>query len=98
MNITNNQLHNPCEKCHIRGHSFSPKDKHCQKCEYYVAIEVLKHVLKTNDFCLCCLNKKSIGGGYFDCKVNEDYGGLNCPKFIIDWEKVFKEYNFEIKE
>ena len=67
-------------------------------CENFIAIETLKRVLQVNDNCLCCLHKKYMGGGYYDCNVNEDYGNTKFTKFEIVWEKVFMEYNFEIKE
>lgn len=93
MKLSYEHLNSPCAQCYLRGHTFSSDNKQCQQCEYFVTMETLKKVLQINDNCLCCLHKKYMGGGYYDCKANEDYGNMKCTKFEIDWEKVFMEYN-----
>ena len=93
MGLSLDYMNSPCTQCFLRGNKFSPDNRQCKMCESFIAITTLKKVLQTNDNCLCCLHKKSIGGGYFDCRVNEDYGNVNCTKFEIDWDKVFHEYN-----
>ena len=94
MKINLENIHSPCVQCYLRGKSYSPNDESCQRCEYNIAAYLLKRVLKANDYCDCCKNKNRLGGGYWDCKINEnDDGECNIDTdFIIDWEKVFKEY------
>lgn len=90
-------IYNPCMSCNIKGHSYSFDDEICQKCEYNIAIKTLKKVLKENDYCQHCNHKKYFGGGYYDCKLNNDYGSyLNCKDFEINWESVFKEYDIDL--
>lgn len=90
-------IHSPCEKCNIRGHLFSPDNEHCQRCEYNIAISMLKRVLNDNDYCKHCLNReyhRGNYGGYYDCKFSDDKDFLCVTErdFIINWDSVFEEY------
>lgn len=98
MKLNSTNMHSPCVQCYIHGHTYSPDDESCQGCEYNIAIQVLKVILKCDDGCSLCKNRNNLGGGYWDCKLT---GTDNCDcciekDFAIDWPKVLKEY--DIKE
>lgn len=98
MKVNLENMHSPCERCYIRGHLYSNEDDICQRCEYNIAIYLLKHVLKSNDYCTLCKNRDRLDGGYFDCSLpnNNDYTCEVEKDFVIDWKAVFKEYDLDI--
>ena len=94
MKINLENTHSPCSQCYINAKLYSPDDETCQRCEYNIAIYLLKIMLKTYDYCTLCKNRIRLGGGYLDCKINEkDCGVCDIESdFIIDWKEVFNEY------
>ena len=94
MKLNLRNKHSPCFNCYIRGCEYSPDDATCQGCEYNIAIQLLKVVLKFNDYCVLCKNRNRLGGGYWDCKVigNDDRECNIETDFAIDWEAAFEEY------
>lgn len=91
MKINLDNMRSPCMECYIHGgRSYSPDDVGCQRCEYNIAIQLLKVVLKSNDYCTLCKNRDNLGGGYWDCNITKD--------FAIDWHEAFREYNIELGE
>lgn len=94
MKINLENIHSPCQQCMIRGHLYSPDNGSCQRCEYNIAIVVLKEVLKQNDYCWLCKNVEHIKGGYVDCKLNHD-GWKDCDSYAIDWNAIIKEYQLD---
>lgn len=81
MKINLENISSPCVQCYLRGKSYSPDDESCQRCEYYIAIYLLKRILQRNNHCDFCKNKNNLCG---ECNINSH--------FVIDWEKTFKEY------
>ena len=47
INLEN--IHSPCEMCFLKGYSFSMENKKCQCCEYNIAIQMLRQILKGNE-------------------------------------------------
>ena len=97
MKVNLESMHSPCQQCYIHGHLYSPDDPSCRRCEYNIAVQLLKIVLKFNDYCTLCKNKNNLGGGYWDCKVTgNDDCMCNVEKdFSIDWQAVCDEYGIE---
>lgn len=97
MKIRLDDVHSPCEMCFLKGIIFDSESMRCHRCEYNIAIKLLKRVLKTNDFCTLCKNCKRLGGGYYECinGYDEDDSCKQGEKFLIDWELVCKEYEVE---
>ena len=62
MKINLENIHSPCEQCFIHAYSYSPDNDGCQRCEYNIAIAILKEVLKENDYCTLCKNVEHIKG------------------------------------
>lgn len=91
MKINLENTHSPCEQCFIDGHRYFPEDDKCQRCEYNIAIMILKEVLKSNDYCNLCGNVEHIKGGYTDCKLGFDGYGV-CNSYKIDWNKIVDDY------
>ena len=60
MKINLKNIHSPCEQCFIHGYSYSPDNDGCQRCEYNIAIAILKEVLRENDYCTLCKNVEHI--------------------------------------
>ena len=96
LKINLENIHSPCQQCLIHNHSYSPNDDICQRCEYNIAIVVLKEVLKQNDYCWLCKNVIHIKGGYVDCKLNHD-GCKDCGSYTIDWNAIVEEYQLTKK-
>lgn len=94
MKINLNKIHSPCQQCMIHGYSYSPDNDGCQRCEYNIAIVILKEVLKANDYCNLCENVEHIKGGYTDCIFNHD-GCKDCDSYSIDWNTIAKEYQLD---
>lgn len=96
MDLNLKNIHSPCQNCYIHGHSYSTDDDTCQRCEYNIAIQLVKVLLKYNEGCSVCKNCNKLGGGYCDCKIesNNDYGCNVIKDFVIDWQAAFKEYGF----
>ena len=94
--LNSKDIHSPCQSCAIRGHTYSPNDTSCQKCEYNIAIQILKRVLKDNDYCKHCKNReyhRGNYGGYYDCKFDDkDFVCVTERDFVINWDSVFEEY------
>ena len=92
MKINLENTHSPCSQCYINGKLYSPDNEFCQRCEYNIAIYLLKKMLRTYDYCTLCKNRIRLGGGCWDCKFNK-HGACNTDTdFVINWEEVFKEY------
>lgn len=49
MKVRLNRIHSPCEACFVKGIYYNPESFHCQRCEYNIAIGLLKKMLKIND-------------------------------------------------
>lgn len=85
MKVNLENMHSPCQQCYIRGHSYSSDDNSCQRCEYNIAIELLKRILRIGSICSFC----------------KHYNGCVAPtgecNYSIDWNKAFEVYR-EIKE
>ena len=97
MKVRLDDIHSPCQMCFLRGIFYNPDAIRCQRCEYNIALKLLKRVLKENDHCTLCKNCKRLGGGYYECSAKYDDDG-SCKKgenLLIDWELVCKEYNLE---
>ncbi len=94
LDIENKQ--SPCVQCYIRGHLYSPDDIGCQRCEYNIAVQLVKVLLKFNEGCSLCKNSNNLGGGYWDCKIesNNDCVCNVTKDYSIDWQAAFKEYGF----
>lgn len=97
MKVRLDDVHSPCRMCFLKGIFYDPDSICCQRCEYNIAIKLLKRVLKVNDYCTLCKNYKRIGCGYYECTVapdDDDY----CKQgenLVIDWEETCKEYGIE---
>lgn len=94
MKINLKNIYSPCQQCAIRGHLYSPDDNCCQRCEYNIAIIILKEVLKANDYCNLCGNVEHVKGGYVDCKLGFK-GCRDCDSYKIDWKAIVKDYQLE---
>lgn len=95
MEVRLDNMHSPCEMCFIKGIIYDANSIYCQSCEHNIAIKLLKKVLKENDYCTLCKNRKCLGGGYWDCAITDDDDGC-CRKeedFAIDWKAACDEYN-----
>lgn len=85
MKVNLKHTHSPCQQCHIQEHLYSSNDEYCQRCEYYISIELLKRILRVGSQCNFCEH-------YNYCIV--PMGECN---YSIDWEKAFNIYK-EFKE
>lgn len=95
MKLNLENTHSPCMNCSCHGHLYSPDDKSCQSCEYNISIQLLKEVLKQNDYCNLCKYVIRVKGGYTDYSIGCE-GWRNCKNYTIDWNAVVKEYLEEI--
>lgn len=97
MSVRLDNIHSPCRMCFLKGIFYDPDSIGCQRCEYNIAIKLLKKVLKENDYCTLCKNRKKLGGGFWDCEITENDDGCCKQKedFMIDWEAACKEYGIE---
>lgn len=98
MKLNLKNKHSPCFNCYTHGHEYSPDNSTCQGCEYNIAIQLLKAVLKSNNYCVLCKNRNIHGGGYFDCKVtgNDDCECNIENDFLINWKAAFEEYKINL--
>ena len=96
MELNLKNIHSPCQNCYIHGHLYSPENDTCQGCEYNIAIQLVKVLLKFNEGCSVCKNGNRLGGGYWDCKIesNDDCVCNVAKDYVIDWQAAFKEYGF----
>ena len=96
MELNLKDMHSPCLNCYIHGHLYSPESVTCQGCEYNIAVQLVKVLLKFNEGCSICKNSNNLGGGYWDCKIegNDDCVCNVTKDFAIDWQAAFKEYGF----
>ena len=95
VNLDN--MHSPCLMCFQRfNHSFDENSTLCQRCEYNVAIQLLKGILRSNNHCAICKSRVNLGGGYWECKKKLEEE-CSDKDFEIDWKEAFKEYNIEIE-
>lgn len=98
MKLNLNHIISPCHQCYIHGTEYSPDDAGCQRCEYNIAVQILKVVLKFNDYCTLCKNRNNLGGGYWDCKITDNDDRI-CEvekDFAIDWKAVCRDYGIEV--
>ena len=97
MKVRLDDVHAPCRMCFLKGIFYNPDSICCQRCEYNIAIKLLKRVLKEELYCSVCKNGKSLGGGYYECSNGYDDDG-SCKhgeNLLIDWELACKEYGLE---
>lgn len=97
MKVRLDDIHSPCRMCFLKGIFYNPYLICCQRCEYNIAIKLLKRVLKEELYCSVCKNSKSLGGGYYECSNGYDDDG-SCKhgeNILIDWELACKEYGLE---
>lgn len=87
MKINLQNIHSPCEQC-LGSHY----DGMCEKCEYNIAIVILKEVLKKNDYCNLCGNVEHIKGGYTDCKLGFNHSSC-CNSYLTDWKEIVDVYD-----
>ena len=96
MKVDLNNKHSPCMMCFFKGVYYDQDSKHCQGCEYNIAIKLLKRMLKEELYCSVCKDSKSLGGGYWDCTVSDDDNYCkNGDNLNINWEIACKEYGIE---
>lgn len=98
MEVKLTDIHSPCLECFRKDIYYDPASDRCQRCEYNIAIKLLKRVLKENDYCTLCKNRKRLGGGYWDCTDEKAsfYGGCVADEsFAIDWETACQEYGIK---
>lgn len=95
LKININKIYSPCQFCYERGKLYSIGNESCQQCEYNIAIQILKEVLKQNDYCNCCKHVIHVKGGYTDCQLNND-GYKDCNSYTIDWNAITKEYQLDV--
>ena len=93
--INLNNMHSPCQLCMTHGHLYSVDSEICRRCEYNIAIAILKEVLKQNDYCILCKNVEYIKGGYTDCKLGFEGYLRDCDSYTIDWDAIIKDYQLE---
>jgi len=73
------------------GYSYDENQSVCQSCEYNIAMQLLKRILKCEDSCSLCSNRIPLGGGYWDCK-NDKHDTCCADDYVIDWEATLKDY------
>lgn len=97
MKVRLDNIHSPCEMCLLKEIYYDPDSMHCQRCEYNIAIKLLKRVLKEEYYCALCKNSRSLGGGYYECTVapDDDNYCKHGDKLVIDWELACQEYGIE---
>lgn len=99
MKVRLNDKHSPCQMCFIRGVYYDPNSKHCQGCEYHIAIKLLQKTLEESEGCSLCKNGVKLGGGYWSCIIPEnEYGCSDGQDYVIDWEAACKAYDLELVE
>lgn len=94
MKINLTDRFSPCFMC---DDGYLPNNDNCQRCGYNIAVQVLKKVLRENDYCACCKNRIRLGGGYYDCKVLDKDNERCVPEdhFRIDYDAVCNDYKIE---
>lgn len=96
MAVNLEKMHSPCVMCFLKGVLYDPNSDHCQRCEYNIAIQLLKRMIKQELSCAACLDSTSLGGGYWECVAPEDDNYCkNGEKLVIDWEMACNEYGLE---
>ena len=100
MKVRLDDVHSPCRMCFLKGIFYDPDSICCQRCEYNIAIKLLKRVLKYNDYCTLCKNRKRLGGGYWDCAITKNDDGCcrHEEDFAIDWQAACDEYKIEYEQ
>ena len=93
MTINLENMHSPCAMCFSKGILYDPDLNNCQRCEYNIAIQLLKRMLYQKLYCDACKDSTSLGGGYCECVAPDDDNYCkNGEKLVIDWEMACKEY------
>ena len=96
MKVRLDDVHSPCRMCFLKGIFYDPNSICCQRCEYNIAIKLLKRMLKEELYCSVCKNSKSLGGGYWDCTVSDDDDYCkNGDNLVINWELACEECGIE---
>ena len=96
MKVRLDDIHSPCRMCFLKGIFYDPDSICCQRCEYNIAIKILKRALKEEYYCSICKNSKSLGGGYWDCTVSDDDDYCkHGDNLVINWELACEEYGVE---
>lgn len=97
MKINLKNKHSPCMMCIIKGSSYDENSASCQSCEYNIAVQILKRVLKENDYCDFCKSCASLGGGYYACAAGHDDNNTckHGENYHINWQKVCEAYEIE---
>ena len=91
-------MNSPCTDCYIHGQYYSPSNEKCRRCEYNIAIQLLKKMLITNNYCSLCEHRVRLGGGYWDCNLTESTACEDEKNYCIDWKAAFDEYDIEYEE
>ena len=88
MKINLKDKHSPCHQCWIHGHSYSPEDDRCQRCEYAITMNILRSACKI------------LAGGCGYCRHYTE--GCAAPEgkceWHIDWDRAVKVFNVETVE
>ena len=93
MKINLENIHSPCSQCHTHGILYSPDNELCQRCEYNIAIYLLKRILSFYDDCNVCKHQDYLDDIYFYCKLSKEDRLCDIDTdFDINWEKVCKKY------
>lgn len=83
MKVNLENMHSPCQQCYIRGHLYSPKDDMCQRCEYAIAMNILRSACKI------------FSGGCGYCRHYTE--GCAAPEgeceWHIDWNRAVIDFN-----
>ena len=103
MNVRLDDIHSPCALCFLKGIMYDTNSIRCQRCEYNIAIKLLKRVLKQHDHCNLCKNCRRLNDE--NCEYNEVLEcseaviDKNCcvhgENLLIDWEAVCTKYGIE---
>ena len=90
MKINLTDRFSPCFMC---DDGYLPDSDNCQRCGYNIAVQVLRKVLRENDYCTYCKNRVRLGSGCYDCKVIEPC--VPEDHFRIDFDAVCNDYKIE---
>lgn len=94
LNLDN--MHSPCVHCYQHlNHQYDENSQMCQGCEYNIAIQLLKTVLRLDNYCCICKNRTKLGGGYWGCK-KDLVAKCEIQDFDIDWKEAFSEYDIKV--
>lgn len=85
MKVNLENMHSPCQQCYIRGHLYSPEDNVCQRCEYAIAMNILRSACKIlSGSCGYCRHYA------YGCAAPKD----EC-EWHIDWNSAVRDFGIE---